>query len=285
MKKILIAFMLFALSLNLISATCTLTPTLINQDPIHAVPGEYVTLIFQVEGVENPECRNVYFELIESYPISFDPGTSPSVTVVGGTFVKDYVSYLRVPYKVRIDANAVDGESKIDVRYGHSTAAPDFYFTKSFNLSVKDVRSDFEIYVKNYDPVTKRITFEILNTGENDVEALTLEVKNQDAITLRGPGTNIIGSLDSNDFTTADFEATAASGEIDLVMYYTDSINTRRTLEKTIYFDSQPFVDKSSENGGSWTTYIILLLIVAGIAYYFYRRHKKKKERHKLLHK
>jgi len=228
--------------INFVSAACTLEPSLINQDPFPAVPGDYVTLIFQLKGVENPECGTVTFELVESYPIKFDPNTTSKTTVKAGTFVKDYVSYLRIPYKVRIDSNAIDGNKKIEVKYSSGTTEGSL--TTSFDLDIQDVRSDFEVFVKNYDPDAGKLTFEILNTGKNDVEALTLKLGTNDNLLIRGSLTNIVGSLDSNDFTTADFDVIAEEGNINLSIAYTDSINERRIVEKEIYFDPQPFYNK-----------------------------------------
>ncbi|PIO08371.1 hypothetical protein COU59_01990 [Candidatus Pacearchaeota archaeon CG10_big_fil_rev_8_21_14_0_10_34_12] len=277
----------FVLAFGYVSATCTLEPSLINQDPYPVVPGDYATLVFQVKGVENSECGSVYIELVDKYPISFDPNASRSTEVKAGTFVKDYSSYLRVPYKVRIDPDAIDGNSTIELKYASSKIGVyDIFLTKSFNLSVKDVRSDFEVFVKDYNPSTGKITFEILNTGKSDVDALTVKVTPRDNLVIRGPLTNIVGSLDSNDFTTVDFDMLANKGEIELMMSYTDSINNRRTVEKTVDFDPEPFNNKiAAQNKKSPTFYVVILLIVGGVAYFFYRRHKKKKEKHKLHHR
>ncbi|MEK6850524.1 MAG: hypothetical protein AABX85_03040 [Nanoarchaeota archaeon] len=52
--------------------SCSPTVTLLNQDPYPVIPGEYVKLVFQIEGLANSECGKVYFELIEDYPMKFD---------------------------------------------------------------------------------------------------------------------------------------------------------------------------------------------------------------------
>jgi len=58
-------------SLTFVSAEgCNLDVSLINQDPYPATPGDYVKLVFQVNGVSNPQCGTVEFELLEQYPLS-----------------------------------------------------------------------------------------------------------------------------------------------------------------------------------------------------------------------
>ncbi len=277
MKKTFFLAFVSVFLIGLVGADCTLTPELINQDPYPAVPGDYVTLVFQLKGVENSECGTVDFELLENYPIKFDPNASSKVIVSSGTFVKDYVSYLRVPYKVRLDSNALDGENKIEVRYS-SSGNQDISVIKSFNITVEDFRTDFEVFVKNYDPSAGKITFEILNTGRNDVEALTIMIESGDNLVVRGPLTNIVGSLDSNDFTTADFEVLAEEGNIHLTLSYTDSINERRTIEENVFFDPEPFYNKAeAENKKSPTFYVVAGVIAIGILWFFYRRHKNRK--------
>ena len=38
---------------GLVSASCVLDTTLLNQDPYPAVPGDYVNLVFQVTGLQS----------------------------------------------------------------------------------------------------------------------------------------------------------------------------------------------------------------------------------------
>lgn len=283
MKKVVILFLSIFL-LNLVSASCTLDASLVNQDPYPAVPNEYVKLVFQVTGLQDPDCKNVYFELVPSYPLILDPDSSTKVKIKGDTYLKDYSSHLQVPYKVRIDENALNGDAQIEVKFS-STTNPDFYISKQFDISIEDVRADFEIYVKNYDIATNTIEFEILNIGENDISALTVEIPSQENIDVRGANRNIVGDLDSNDYTTADFEAIAQNGEITLNLYYTDLIGVRREAQEIVSFEKAPFEKQASnQTSSSIGTYIIILLIIAGIVYYFYRRHKKKKQQAHIHH-
>jgi len=277
MKRVLILFVLVLFSFS-VNAACNLEVTMINQDPYPAVPGDYVKLVFQVTGTNNPECRQVSIELLERYPISFDPGESSIVMVSGGTYERDYASYLIAPYKVRLDEDALDGENKIEVRYGTGNLS-EYYSLKSFNIEVEDTHADFEIYIKDYDPVTKTLTFEILNIAESDVEALTLEILPQDNIKIQGTKTKIVGDLDSNEYTTADFTAIPESGEIKVKISYSDAINKRRTLEKVVVFEPEYFTLSEEGTGRAWYVYLIYIVIAGAIVYYFYNRRKKKNKR------
>ena len=242
---VLALFLVISLSGVLAASTCDLSVSLINQDPYPATPGDYVELVFQIEGVGNADCGRVQFGLLEQYPLIFDPDTVRTISVDAGTYQKDFSSFLMAPYKVRVDSNALDGENPIEVEF--RSGADINYQTKQFNLEVQDTKADFEIHIKDYAPLTNTLTFEILNIENIDVEALTLEIPSQDNILIKGSKTNIIGDLDSNEYTTANFEATPSEGEILVKIIYTDSINKRRTLEKTVLFETVKvkFFDKN----------------------------------------
>lgn len=276
MKKVNLFLIMVFLSLAMISAKCDLSVSLINQDPYPAVPGDYVKLLFQVTGTENPDCTYATMELKEKYPISFDPGETGFVQIKGGTFARDYSSSLTVPFKVRLDENALEGENRIEVVYSSGQNLSQNYESKLFDLEVEDTHADFEVYVKNYDPKIKLLTLEILNIAQSDVEALTLEIISDD-VKVAGSKTDIVGDLDSNEYTTAEFTIEPEEANINLKISYSDSINERRIIEKSVYFNPNAFAS-SEKQGTSWYQYLIYLLIIGGIVYFFYKKNKKKKE-------
>lgn len=233
--------------------------------------------MFQLDGVSNPDCKDVFFELKEDYPLSFDPGFNSRITTEGGTYAKDFSSYLIIPYEARIDRDALDGDTPIEVQFG--TVSGSVSFSEEFNLNIKEVRVDFEIFVKDYNPATNLLTLEILNIGKNDIEALTVEIPEQENIRVKGAPRNVVGSLDSNDFTTAEFEAVPSEGNINLRIYYTDETNARRSLNKTVQFNPKYFEGNGDESRGTFI-YAVVIMIIAAVAYYFYRRHKKHKRKH-----
>jgi hypothetical protein len=288
MKKgaITLAGLLVLFSISLVYAMgCDLDVSMINQDPYPAVPGDYVKIVFQIDGIEASTCGDVTFELLEQYPLKFDPDMNPLVSIKAGTHIKDYESFAMIPYRVRIDENALDGDNPVEVGYTYSKEGTGAVESEQFDLNVEDTRADFEIFIKNYDYLSSEITFEILNTGKSDIEALTLELLDQENIQVKGSNRNIVGDLDSNDYTTADFEVIPSNGEITMKILYTDSINVRRNIEKTVQFDSKYFLDRNGEGEKTsvWT-YIIIVVVVVAVIYWFYKRKKKKQAQHRHKH-
>ncbi len=272
-----IIFLAALLSVSFASATCNLNASMINQDPYPAVPGDYVKVVFQVSGVENPDCGNVLFELIQDYPISLDPSISPTTSITGGTFTSDYSNFLMVPYKVRVNENALDGANPIKVRFS-SSGKDTISLTKQFNLEVKQVKTDFEVNVKNYDLLTSTLTLEVLNVGKNDVKAVTLEISQQDEISLKGSRTNIMGNLDSNEYSTADFEATPTGTSFNVKIKYTDTTGTRREQTSLVSFEKGLFDQRNGTQKSKPTwIYVVIGVIVIYLVYRIWIKPKRKK--------
>jgi hypothetical protein len=280
MKKIGVLFgAMIMLSLfsfaGVLAAGCDLDISLVNQDPYPAIQGQEVKLIFQVDGISSTECGKVEIELLEKYPITLMPDQVNSYIIESGTFKKDYKSFFLASFDVKISPEALDGDNAIEVRYKQGSNG---WVSKDFYINVQDTRADFEVYVKDYDITTKILTFEILNIAESDIEALTVIVHKQDNVEIKGANANIVGDLDSNEYTTAEFEATPKSGEIELTLLYSDSINERRTFNAKVNYESAYFEGLLKDAPKSKTTkYVIYGVIVLLFVWYFYRRKKKKK--------
>ncbi len=253
---------------------CTLTPSLINQDPILAIPGESVKVIFQVLGTDDPSCGTVLTELVEEYPFSIDPGYNTKISSKGGTFVRDFNSFLIVPYKLRIHQDALDGDQQIKIKI-----SSDNYKTSKiheFNLSVKDVRTDFIVTIDSFSFTTNQLVFGLANIGDQDAKSITFEVPQQDSIAIDGGHTKIIGDIDSNEDTTLSFSAIPKNGEILIVIAYNDKNNIRRSVSKTILFTEESF-SSTRKNSTHSTSLILLWVVVISVVIYIYWSRKKRK--------
>lgn len=276
-------FILLALllSINFVVAAnsaCSLDVSLVNQDPYPAIPGEYVKLVFQVTGISDVDCGRVNFELVESYPLMFDPNTTKKVEINSGVYARNFQSFLLVPYKVRIDKDALDGENEIEVKFSNSGTSNAFR-SKTFEVYVEDARADFEVYVKDFNFLTNKINLEILNIAESDVEAVTLEIIDSEGINVKGAKTRIVGDLDSNEYTTAEFEVKPEETQIGLRIHYTDSTGVRRTTTESVMFYPVDFKDrKADEKESSSVTWIIVVLVIALVFYFWYRKKKKRRK-------
>lgn len=273
---ILVMFSIFSLGFAAAEA-CDLSVSMINQDPYPAIQGEEVKIVFQIDGIGSTECGTIDFELIEQYPVSILSGSKKSYTIESGTFIKDYKSFFLAPFRVKVNENAIDGDNTIEVRYRGAKNVG--WETKQFDLNVQDTRADFEVHVKEYDLTTRTITFEILNIAESDIEALTIEVPKQDNIIIKGSNREIVGDLDSNEYTTADFEAIPSDGKIEVSLKYSDSINERRIVDLEVDYDGEYFTGLLKDEKPSPTkNYIIIGVIIFLIIWWQIRKQRKRKE-------
>jgi hypothetical protein len=282
MKKKLL--MIFTLSLILLpfisSAPCEISVSKINQDPFFAIPGDYVKVVFQIDGIANTECGTVTFGLKENYPISFDSNGTNERTINSGTFQRTYSSFYLATYKLRIDENAIEGENPIEFYYTNKNGPE---IIEDFDINVKDTRADFKVYVKEYNYLTRELTLQILNIAESDAELVRIEIPKQDNIVIKGSNIEIAGDIDSNEYTTVEFEAIPSDGDIKLLIEYQDLINVERIIEKTIHFDSSYFMERNGDKkSGSIWIYIIIALVIIWI---IYKRVKKAQMKKKLREK
>lgn len=275
----IIVFVLVVSFLSMISFAsasgnnCKLDVSLLNQDPYPAVPGDYVKLVFQVSGVDSPNCNDITFNLLPDYPIEFNPGESGMRTFNRVDYIKDFKSNLLIPYKVRIDKNALDGDTPVDIRVQSKYSAPLY---QKFNIKVKDVRAKFEVYVKDYNYNTHEMTLEVLNIGSSDIEALTVGIPKQKSIQVKGSNKNTVGDLNSNEYTSAEFEAVPSNGNFTISLEYSDAINVRRVVTKEVTFDSSYFTGRiADEKTTSIWTYLLYVVVVLALAYWFFRKRKK----------
>jgi len=281
MKKEIVASLVvvcFLLNINLIFAAtteCNPTVQLLSQDPYPAVPGDYVKLVFQIEDISDSACGDISFELVDKYPISFDPGQESKVSLKSGTYVKDYSTHKIVAFKVRVDSDAVDGDNPIETLLSKGTSIG--VESKQFNLNVEDTRADFEIYVKNLDFNTNILSLEVLNIADVDVKSIAVEMLDYPTLTIKGAKTKIIGDLDSNEYTSAEFEIKPQDTLIPVKIFYTDNAGFRRSVEKNITLDTSLFQNrKADEKSTPVTSYIVIAVIVLGIGYWLYKRKKAK---------
>ena len=272
-KEVILLSLIFMLTIA--SAACEIEATLLNQDPYPAVPGDYVKLVFQIEGINGADCNDITFNLLEDYPIKFDPGKTGLRTFKEADYIKGYESNILIPYEVRVDGEALDGANPIEAKMQNKGDAPQII---EFNLEIDDVRADFEIYIKDYNYATNELTLEILNIESSDVEALRVAIPKQQNIIIKGASQTNVGDLDSNEYTTADFEAVPSNGEITVDLTYSDTINKPRTVTKTVTFDSSYFTDrKADQKTTSIYTYLFYAAVIIAIAYWILKRRKKKK--------
>ena len=261
---------------GLASAVCDVSVKLLNQDPYPAVPGEYVKVVFQVDGTENSDCGKVFFDIIPSYPFSLEANSSK--VVESSTYILGYPSFWLAGYKLRVDKDALDGENNITVKYS-TMSNPNSYTFEDFNINVEEARTDFDVILQDYSSITNTITFAIVNIGKKNAEALTLELPGQANIKALASSKVVIGSLNANDDTTATIKAMPlGEGEVNVRLSYNDANGVRREIDKKVFF-TQALINKDNAQATPKGNYYYLFwaIVVIAIAYFGYGYYQKRK--------
>lgn len=280
---------LIVMSVSLAGAVCDLSATLVNQDPYPATPGEYVKVVFQINGTENPECKQIYFDLEQAYPFSLDANAS-KLLIQGGNFISGYPSYWLAAFKVRVDKNALDGDNKIKAKFGDINVQNINALEKDFYINVEETRTDFDVIVQDYTPSTKTLTFAIVNIGKKNAEALTLEIPEQGNVKLVGNNKVVIGSLDINDDTTTTIVAEPrGAGEFLVRLSYNDENSVRRIVEKNVSISDSLLrkqeATTTARSGYFYLFWIVVIVLIVYYAYGYYQRRKQKNNKAFLLMK
>ena len=244
---------------------------MLNQDPYPAIPGENVKVVFQII-TSGADCSGtIPIQFIEKYPFTLDFSSEKSYNIPTNIYARDYSSSTLAPFTIRVDKDALNGETPLEIQYGNAI--------KKFLLNVDDVRSDFELFVENYDYLNNELTFEIQNIAGNDASGITIEIPVQNGVKIIGANMKNIGSLSRNEDTTFDFNLVTANNIVFVKIHYSDSTNTRRVVEKGVSFDSENFL-QASESKYSFKT-IILSFLVAGLVLFFILKSHKKHKKYK----
>ncbi len=280
--KIFVFLLAITMMMSTALAICQLNVKLLNQDPVEAIPGSYVRVVFQLTGIENSECGTANFNLLPEYPFSLDPGVSSNASVVSGTrLIAPYNSQATIPFTLRVDNGALDKIYSLGASLSNN-APGSIYQKLNFDISVKDVRTNFEVAVQDYDSLTHIVTLSILNAGNDNVNALTADIVNKEKLSVKGATQSIIGSLDASQDSTFTYEIAPQTADIVLNLAYTDVNGYRRTMQKTVHFDPSYFTQRQKDvKKTSKTAYIIFGIIIILVAVWIYRKFFRKKEQHK----
>lgn len=306
-NKIFAFALLVIFAINFASAAendiCDLTIELISQDPYPATPGSYVDLVFQVDGVENPYCNGAIFMLNPTYPFSLDEDDGIR-NLAGSTYIANAKTEWMIPIKLRVDSDALNGETTLNVLYGENYATS----SKDFEIEIEDARTNFDAVIQDY--TSEEISIAIANTGKYTANSVVVRIPVQDGFTATSTDGQMVGNLDSGDYTIISFEISQDKGHEDsglnFDVYYTDSLGERRIVNMELSvgaggseYSAMNFEEgvssemqermaakgispSSTKSSSSWWIWI-LAIIVIGAGYFFYKKKKvgtnKKKDK------
>jgi hypothetical protein len=302
MKKTIYAtiliLMIGLMAMNLTSAIqedCNLQVSLLNQDPIPAIPGDYVKVVFQISGLEKDACTGAQFRINPSYPFSLDEDAQ-TLYMPGQTWTSsNYKSSWTIPYTLRVASDALDGTHDLNVLYGEDNLD----LSKSFNITVQDSRTSFDAVIQ--DASSSEVSIAIANIGKYTANSVVVRIPQQDNFRATDTDGQMVGSLDSGDYTIVSFALSqtarksmtnSSSNLLQFDIYYTDALGERRVVNMDLPLNlrtsaenmsgttfSGEFGARKTQNTSIFSSNyfkgtIIVLILVAG--FYLYKKNPKK---------
>jgi hypothetical protein len=327
MKKIFLVSILLAFALiSLVSADTSsivnyttdsnqgIVVTQLKYSSYPANPGEYIDLWVQAQVVGTVTPSNATFMLNAQYPFSLDLSDSGvrSFGQLGSTPVVMH-------FKVRVDQNAVIGDNQLELDYSPSGfGSTNAWSVKMLDIQIANVQTSFDMVLQ--DSTSSEVSLAIANTGQNTANSMIVKIPEQKGFSITGTNGQMVGNLDSGDYTLVTFEVTKDVTEtrnLTVEIDYTDSIGVRRqTFENVTFLSSSSTSDYALINrtggtaimggnvaagtnfspgqfpggtyrrGGNTTSWVVYVVIIAGvivlliIGSIIYRKNSKKIKEH-----
>ena len=155
------------LSANIIFAADTpiLKVSLLNQDPDPAQSGGEVELRFKVENIGQGTANSFELEILPQYPFTLVPGAEAISKRPALNAFESGDNAAIIKYRLKVDANAVEGTNKVKVRYKSADTGES---TQEFDVSLssKDKIEISKVSKTKIEPGKEtEITFTLKNIG------------------------------------------------------------------------------------------------------------------------
>jgi hypothetical protein len=243
----------FLLNINLISAgtdSCNPTIKLVSQDPNPAVPNDYVKVVFEITDLG--DCEGFSVKLNPEYPFSIDSNESLIQTIESVPFTEDSRTVWMISYKLRVDPDAFDGDYNLKLQYKSGSSQNfAFYIENKFNVTIQDSRTSFDAVIQ--ETSGSDVSIAIANIGKYTANSVVVRIPEQDSFTASGTDGQMVGNLESGDYTIVGFTisskattpqqnmnksrtdipttpSTASDTKLKFDIYYTDDLGERRVV-------------------------------------------------------
>ncbi len=130
------------------------------------------------------------------------------------------------------------------------------------------------------------VTIKFVNKGTNDIKFGYVKLKESDEYEILSPSEDYIGSIDSDDYETVDFDLYVDSKEsvllLPLIIEYKDANNKEYTKEIKIplkLYSSTQAKKYGAKNQNSKVGIIIIVIIVGAGLFFYWRKKKKGKKK------
>ncbi len=231
-------------------------------EPYPVNPGEYFNIWIKVQKSASFSVKEATFELVPEYPFSLD-SNEDALRSYGELTTEPIV----LKYKVRVNKDAVEGINELNLKY-NTDGGKDSWMVASFDIEVSGAQTEFDAVVQEING--NEISIALANTGKKDANSVIVMVPEQEYFESRGTSGQMVGNLESGDYTLVVFDISEKKVEsnerlklkfeekggeesgnlkitaekekeekfLELQVDYTDTIGERRSIIKKIPLES-----------------------------------------------
>jgi len=280
---------------------------LLKYEPYPVNPGEYFDLWVSAQYIGTPGLSDAHFVLSPEYPFSLDSNES-AIQDFGAINSQPIVLH----YKVKVDANAVEGTNQIKLNY----QLGNIIYTQSFDIDVENSQTAFDAVIQQISGST--VSIALANTGKYAANSVIVKIPNQDSfVTTDNINGQMVGNLATGDYSVVSFSLASkvtrtssttsktiprmnstnfqpANSSLKFEVDYTDNIGVRRVVNMELPLILRATNSTSITGAASygnfagrrtqstWSVWYTLLIIVAvlgiGLFIWFKKSPKKMKE-------
>ncbi len=131
--------------------------------------------------------------------------------------------------------------------------------------------TDFDV---SYQETLGSFSLNVVNVGINPASAVTIVLPSQKNFTVTGPTSQVVGTLNPGDYTSAIFQvakATGAGNTLELEVQYTDTSGERHSIPKSLGVVLSPAGTQSTRGSTNYTLWLVAVVIII-VAYWQRKR-------------
>ncbi len=201
--------------------------TLSNSSLGTVAPGSSNEIVLKFRNEGTGTARNLYVDIdtaMEHLTNVFSIVGSGTRFSIGSLSPGDEAE---IRFTLLVDAQAQTGVYNIPLKIsGMNYSASD-----SMGVGVAGI-TDFEL---SYQESGSSFLLSVSNIGVNPAKAVSVEIPSQNSFSISGSSTQVIGNLNSGDYTSANFQVSQMGrSDMAIKIQYTDAGGVRRSIEKKL---------------------------------------------------
>lgn len=201
--------------------------TLSNTSIETVAPGSSNEIVLKFRNEGTGTARNLFIDIdtaMEHLTNSFSIVGSGTRFSIGSLSPGDEAE---IRFTLLVDAQAQTGVYNIPLKIsGMNYSASD-----SIGVGVAGI-TDFEL---SYQESGSSFLLSVSNVGVNPARAVSVAIPPQNSFSVSGSSTQVIGNLNSGDYTSANFQIVQKGGaDMTIKILYTDAAGVRRTIDKKL---------------------------------------------------